>query len=246
MILVEGLTYRYPRASQDALRAVSVRIEDRSFTAIVGANGSGKSTLARCMNGLLRPTAGRVLVDGLDTANDAQLPAIRRRVGLVFQDPHLQITSPTVEREVAFALQNLAVPTEEIGRRVNDELRRLGLEERRLDPPSSLSGGEKQRLALACVMMLHPQYLVLDEPTTFLSPSSRRALMDELDLLRRTHNTTVVLATQYYDEMRRADRVVVLESGSVIFEGLPGHLARQRSLLQASRVLVPHAGGHTQ
>lgn len=238
MIVVDALTYRYPGAARDALHAVSLQIAEGSFTAIIGGNGSGKSTLACCLNGLLRPTVGRVLVDGLDTTDDVCLAAIRRRVGLVFQDPNLQMTSPTIERELGFGLQNTALPTPEIQQRVREELLRLQLEHRRRDPPSSLSGGEKQRLALACVMMLRPRYLVLDEPTTFLSSASRRRLMTELETLYRHEKTALVLITQYFEEALRADRVIVFNKGNVMFDGDLGHLRRERSILHASGVLL--------
>jgi energy-coupling factor transport system ATP-binding protein len=238
MIRIESLSYRYPAAGRDALRSVSLHFAEGSFTAIIGANGSGKSTLARCLNGLLIPAAGRVLVDDMNTTDVAALPAIRRRVGIVFQDPNLQMTSPTIERELAFALQNIATPTEDIQRAVDAELQRLGLERRREDSPSSLSGGEKQRLALSCVMMLHPKYLVLDEPTTFLSPTSQQKLMEDLMVLVNERNVTLILITQYLGEATRAQRVVALQDGRVAFDDRPDAFTQQPRVLHDSGVIA--------
>jgi energy-coupling factor transport system ATP-binding protein len=239
MISVESLSFRYPNAEQDALRSISLECVEGTSTAIMGANGSGKSTLARCLNGLLLPTAGRVLVDGLSTADASALPTIRRRVGLVFQDPHAQMTSPSVERELAFGLQNIGMAKEEIHRRVDEELQRLGFARRRADPPSTLSGGEKQRLALASVMVLPTKYLVLDEPTSFLSPSSRRQLMQELFHLHHDRNVTLILITPYLAEALNTDRVIVLHNGMIAFDGTPHALAAQRNAMRSWGIRVP-------
>ncbi|HXG00998.1 MAG TPA: ATP-binding cassette domain-containing protein [Bacteroidota bacterium] len=238
MIRVDSLTYRYPGAPRDALSAISLQISEGSFVALTGANGSGKSTLARCLNGLLLPSSGQVLVDGLTTTNKADLPLIRRKVGVLFQDPNHQMTSPTIERELAFALQNLGIPPNEIQLRIQDGLRHLGFEHRRLDPPSSLSGGEKQRLALACVMMLQPRYLVLDEATSFLSPASRRSLMDDLMRLRKETRTAVLLITQLYEEAVLADRVVVLENGRIVFDDEASSFVPGSSAFLASGIVA--------
>lgn len=238
MIRVDSLTYRYPGTPRDALSAISLQISEGSFVALTGANGSGKSTLARCLNGLLLPSSGQVLVDGLTTTNKADLPLIRRKVGVLFQDPNHQMTSPTIERELAFALQNLGIPPNEIQLRIQDGLRHLGLEHRRLDPPSSLSGGEKQRLALACVMMLQPRYLVLDEATSFLSPASRRSLMDDLMRLRKETRTAVLLITQLYEEAVLADRVVVLENGRIVFDDEASSFVPGNSVFLASGIVA--------
>ncbi len=239
MISLQSLSFRYPGAERDALRSISLQFMEGSFTAIMGANGSGKSTLARCLNGLLLPTAGRVLVDGLSTAEASALPAIRRRVGLVFQDPSTQMTSPTIERELAFALQNIGLAKEQVHRRVEEELQRLGFRNRRTDPPSTLSGGAQQRLALAAVMMMHPKALVLDEPTTFLSPASRQQLMEDLTRLHCERHTTIILITQRLGEARQAGRIVVLESGTVAFDDTPQVLARRQDALRSWGILVP-------
>ncbi len=239
MISVDSLSYRYPGADRDALRAICLQFAEGSFTAIMGANGSGKSTLARCLNGLLRPTSGRVLVDGRSTAEASSLPAIRREVGLVFQDPNTQMTSPTIERELAFALQNIGVPTAEMHQRVEEELRRLGLTSRRGDAPSTLSGGEKQRLALASVMMLRAKYLVLDEPTTFLSPSSRLRLMEDLSRLHREQHVAIILITQHLREANHAERIVVLQNGTVAFDDSPQVLAGRRNTLRSWGIVIP-------
>jgi energy-coupling factor transport system ATP-binding protein len=239
MIRVDSLSYRYPGADRDALRSICLQFAEGSFTAIMGANGSGKSTLARCLNGLLYPTSGRVLVDGWSTAEASALPAIRRQVGLVFQDPNTQMTSPTIERELAFGLQNIGLPTTEMHQRVEEELQRLGFTSRRDDPPATLSGGEKQRLALASVMMLRAKYLVLDEPTTFLSPTSRLQLMEDLSRLHREQHVTVILITQHLREAHRAERIVVLENGTVAFDDSPQVLVGRRDALRSWGIVLP-------
>ncbi|MER3523476.1 MAG: energy-coupling factor transporter ATPase [Ignavibacteria bacterium] len=239
MISVEALTFRYPGTERDILRHLSLTITEATWTALMGANGSGKSTLARCLDGLLRPTGGRVVVDGMDTTHADTLPLIRRKVGLVFQDPHLQMTSPTIERELAFGLQNVGVTTEEVHRRVNQALDRFRWHHRRHESPASLSGGEKQRLALAAVMLLQPKYLVLDEPTAFLSPQSQRLVLDDLERIARDERVGVVFITESLTEAMRAERVIVLDGGEVIFDDTPQKLALNETVMHRAGVVRP-------
>ena len=239
MISVRNLCLRYEGSDSDALHDVSIDVAEGSFTAIMGANGSGKSTLSRCLNGLLQPTSGEVVVDNLKTSDIVSLGAIRRNVGFVFQDPNVQMTSATVERELAFGLQNFGVTTSEIHRRVDEELQRLGLVGKRLAPPSSLSGGEKQRLALASVMMLEPTYLVLDEPTSFLSPFSRKRVLESVMHLRQTKKSTVILITQYFAEAMFADRLIVLHQSHIALDDIPSTVLRRSKELSSFGISLP-------
>jgi len=212
------------------LADVSFEIADGDFIAIMGANGSGKSTLARCLNGLLLPSTGEVLVDGLNTRDAEQLRRIRRRVAMLFQNPDNQIVSATVEREIAFGLENLGVEYEEMHRRVEQMLRRFSLLPFRQKSPHYLSGGEKQRLALASVLAMEPDYLILDEPTSLLDPAGRREMVR---LFREWHDQpatprrTTVLITQFPEEALLADRLLILQRGRTVMDGPPETLLRR-------------------
>jgi len=212
------------------LEDVSLEINDGDFLAIMGANGSGKSTLARCLNGLLLPSTGDVLVNGLNTRDVDQLRQIRRRVAMLFQNPDNQIVSATVEREIAFGLENLGVEYDEMHRRVEQMLLRFQLEPYRKKSPHYLSGGEKQRLALASVLAMEPDYLVLDEPTSLLDPAGRREMVR---LFREWHDhpatprRTTVLITQFPEEALLANRLLILQRGRTVMEGPPETLLRR-------------------
>ncbi len=239
MISLKNLSYCYEGRDLDALRDVSIEFGGGSLTAIMGANSSGKSTLARCLNGLLQPTRGEVLVDGLNTKNAGSLSEIRRRVGFVFQDPNLQMTSATVERELAFGLQNVGLPIEGIREKVERELQRLNLVDRRDVSPSVLSGGERQRLALASVLMLEPEYLILDEPTSFLSPSSRKEVMRSLLALKDSKGIAIILITQFLNEAIQAERLIVLNKSEVVFDGAAKRILQQSKKLTSLGISVP-------
>ncbi len=241
MISVRSLSFRYPNVERDVLSDISMDFIKGSFTAIMGANGSGKSTLARCLNGLLPPTSGEVVVDGLNTKDSPSLPAIRQSVGFVFQDPNLQMTSATVERELAFGLQNLGMSQSEIHRKVEHALEQLGGQ--RNAPPSALSGGEQQRLALAAVMVLEPKYLVLDEPTAFLSPTSRMHIMENLLRARREKGVTLILVTQCFTEALHAGRLIILKDSCIGFDGAPSAMVSHRGELASFGIYTPHAFG---
>lgn len=239
MISMRNVSYHYESGNSRALDDVSIEIAEGSFTAVMGANGSGKSTLARCLNGLLLPTTGDVLVDGVNTKNPGSLPGIRRKVGLVFQDPNLQMTSATVERELAFGLQNIGLPIETIREKVEHELQRLNLLESRNGAPSLLSGGEKQRLALASVLILEPKYFVLDEPTSFLSPASRKRVLEQLLQLPKAKNIAVILVTQFLTEAMHAERLIVLRKSQVAFDDAPKQFLREMGKPASLGISVP-------
>ena len=234
MIEIRDLRYHY-RLKDDveleALRGISTVIGPGESVAIVGTNGSGKSTLALCLNGLLQPAAGSVLVDGLDVSQRSERSRVRRLVGMVFQNPDNQIITTTVEREIAFGLENLAVPSEEMRIRVEQVLDQFHLRSFRDRPPHLLSGGEKQRLAIAAVLAMRPQYLVLDEPTSLLDPVSQRQVGALIRKLHRREKVAVVHITQFPEEAAEAQRVLVMHAGELVMEGRPEEIfSRHREL----------------
>lgn len=225
MIETKNLTFTYPDEAGDrdshALKDVTLSVEKGSFTVILGHNGSGKSTLAKHMNAVLLPTGGAVYVEGMDTTDQKLLLEIRRRVGMVFQNPDNQIVANVVEEDVAFAPENLGVPTAEIRRRVDDALKAVGMGEFALHAPHLLSGGQKQRIAIAGVIAMEPQCIVLDEATAMLDPVGRREVLATIHKLNREKNITVVLITHHMAEAMEADRVVVMNGGRLTMDGTP-------------------------
>ncbi|KYH33661.1 energy-coupling factor transporter ATPase [Neomoorella mulderi] len=239
MIEVQGVTFSYPGTTVPALENISLIIKPGEFLAITGPNGSGKSTLARLLNGLLRPGEGRVLVDGLDTGDEASLVDIRRRVGMVFQDPDNQLVAATVEDDVAFGLENLGLPPAEIRQRVAAALEVVELANLRTRPPHRLSGGQKQRLALAGVLAMEPRYLVLDEATAMLDPVAREEILQKVLELRREKGLAVILITHLMEEAALAERVLVLKAGQILLAGPPAEVMQQEEKLAAAGLKVP-------
>lgn len=243
MIETRNLTYTYPapegETNPPALRDVSVQIEKGSFTVVLGHNGSGKSTLAKTFNGVLLPAGGKVYVEGLDTADANLLLAIRQRVGMVFQNPDNQIVANVVEEDVAFAPENLGVPSEEIRRRVDDALAAVGMSEFVRHAPHLLSGGQKQRIAIAGILAMQPKALILDESTAMLDPRGRREVFDTVSRLNREQGITVVWITHFMEEAARCDRVVVMDDGQVVMDDTPKAVFSQAERLRAMRLDVP-------
>ena len=230
IINAEDVRFSYVTAEGVApivLDGVSLSIEEGSFVAVLGHNGSGKSTLAKHFNSILLPTGGRVYVDGMDTADEELLLAIRRTVGMVFQNPDNQIVANVVEEDVAFAPENLGVPPEEIRRRVDDALKAVGMYEFREHAPHLLSGGQKQRIAIAGVIAMQPRCIVLDEPTAMLDPIGRADVLRTIKALNRQRGVTVVLITHHMDEAAQADRLVVMAKGRVITDGAPKEIFQE-------------------
>jgi energy-coupling factor transport system ATP-binding protein len=232
MIEVQHISYDYeePTGRRRVLSDISLVFRPGEAIAIMGANGSGKSTLVKCLNGLLLPTGGKVTVAGLSTADADHLPAIRRQVGMIFQNPDNQIVSATVEREIAFGLENLGLDYETMHQRVQEMLQRLNLAHLRQKSPHHLSGGEKQRLAMAAVLAMQPRYLILDEPTSLLDPRSREEILSHVNQLH-THpangdreNMTTILVTQFAEEALTADRLIVVGSGRIVFDAPPAEI----------------------
>ncbi len=242
-ISVEHLAYRYPGVDNTPGVAVfedlNFTIEQGSFVAILGGNGCGKSTLAKHFNSILLPCGGQVYVTGMDTADADKLIAIRRSVGMVFQNPDNQIVANVVEEDVAFGPENLGVAAPAIRQRVDQALKQVGMYEYREHAPHLLSGGQKQRVAIAGVIAMEPKCIVLDEPTAMLDPKGRREVMDTILRLNQEKEITVVLITHHMDEAARAQRVVVLNEGIVAADGTPQEVFSQVEKLHSIRLAAP-------
>ena len=239
LIEIQNVSYAYEDAAAKALNNVSLTINDGEFVAVVGHNGSGKSTLAKHLNALLLPTEGKVLVDGMDTADEADTLSIRQRVGMVFQNPDNQLVTTIVEEDVAFGPENIGVPGNEIRARVDRALAAVGMEKYAHSAPNMLSGGQKQRIAIAGMLAMQPKVLVLDEATAMLDPKGRRDIIDLVTKLHRENGITVVMITQYMEEAIGADRVAVMSGGELILEGAPKEVFSQDELLHKHRLDVP-------
>ena len=225
MLEIKNVCHAYRNENDEQLLAldhVTLQIAAGEFVAVIGRNGSGKSTLAKHLNALLIPNEGSCIIDGMDTRNSAHIWDIRQRVGMVFQNPDNQIVASIVEEDVAFGPENLGFPPAEIVRRVEESLRQVGMTEYRLHGPHLLSGGQKQRVAIAGVLAMHPRCLVLDEPTAMLDPVGRAEVLDAVCRLHREEGITVVYITHFMEEAVAAGRVVVMDAGRVILDGLPG------------------------
>ncbi len=239
LIEIQNVSYAYEDAAAKALNNVSLTINDGEFVAVVGHNGSGKSTLAKHLNALLLPTEGKVLVDGMDTADEADTLSIRQRVGMVFQNPDNQLVTTIVEEDVAFGPENIGVPGNEIRARVDRALAAVGMEKYAHSAPNMLSGGQKQRIAIAGMLAMQPKVLVLDEATAMLDPKGRRDIIDLVTKLHKENGITVVMITQYMEEAIGADRVAVMSGGEMILEGTPKEVFSQDELLHKHRLDVP-------
>lgn len=242
-IKVEHLAYRYPGVDDTPGVAVfedlSLSVEAGSFVAVLGGNGCGKSTLAKHFNSILLPCGGKVWVCGLDTADEEKLIAIRRSVGMVFQNPDNQIVANVVEEDVAFGPENLGISSAEIRRRVDKALKQVGMYEYREHAPHLLSGGQKQRIAIAGIIAMEPKCIILDEPTAMLDPKGRREVMKTILELNRDKHITVVLITHHMDEAAQAQRVVVLNKGTIAADGTPKEVFSQAQLLHSIGLAAP-------
>lgn len=224
---------------KQVLKGVSLDIKKGEFTAILGHNGSGKSTIAKHMNAILLPCGGKVYVDGIDTSDEERLFDIRQRVGMVFQNPDNQIVATIVEEDVAFALENLGVPPDEMRERVDDALKSVGMYEYREHSPHQLSGGQKQRVAIAGIIAMRPDCIVLDEPTAMLDPHGRRSVLKTIRKLNHEFGITIVLITHYMDEAAQADRIVVMDNGEIIMDNVPKEVFSNVELMKKIGLDVP-------
>ena len=243
MIKTQDLAFTYPgtedQVNTRALRGVDVTIERGSFVVILGHNGSGKSTLAKTFNAVLLPSGGKVYVEGMDTMDESLLLEIRRRVGMVFQNPDNQIVANVVEEDVAFAPENLGVPSAEIRKRVDDALEAVGMTQFVKHAPHLLSGGQKQRIAIARTLAMKPECIVLDEATAMLDPVGRREVLAAVEKLNREQGITVVLITHHMNEAEHADRVIVMNDGLVVMDGKPREVFTRKEELEDIGLAVP-------
>ena len=241
IIEVKNVFYEYTDEDvrHTAVNGVSFAIERGSFTVILGHNGSGKSTLAKMLNGLLKPTSGEVLVDGINTANEETEIEVKRRVGMVFQNPDNQLVASIVEEDVAFGPENLGLEPSVIRERVDEALKSVGMYEFRESTPHHLSGGQKQRIAIAGIIAMQPECLILDEPTAMLDPVGRVEIIKTLHKLNKEKNITVVLITHYMEEAENADRVMVMNDGVILSDNTPKEIFKNVSQLKLVGLSVP-------
>ena len=243
LIRTENLSFTYPasgeRLALPVFEDLNVEIAEGSFTAVIGPNGCGKSTLAKHVNAVLLPSGGKVWVAGLDSSDETKLLEIRRQIGMVFQNPDNQIVANVVEEDVAFAPENLGVPSAEIRRRVDEALKTVGMYEYREHAPHLLSGGQKQRIAIAGVLAMEPRCIVLDEPTAMLDPRGREEVVSTVSRLNRERGITVVLITHHMSETVGADRVIVMHEGGILADGSPREVFSEVGLLREAGLDVP-------
>ncbi len=247
IIKADDVTFEYIRRDEEgnvegittAVDHVNLDIQKGQFIAILGHNGSGKSTLAKHMNAILYPTEGTLWVDGMDTKEEEHIWEIRQRAGMVFQNPDNQIIGQVVEEDVGFGPENMGIPTKEIWERVEESLRAVGMYEFRKHSPNKLSGGQKQRVSIAGVLAMHPECIVLDEPTAMLDPNGRKEVIRAIRGLNDVEGITVILITHYMEEIIYADRVFVMDKGAVAMEGTPREIFSQVEKLKELRLDVP-------
>lgn len=244
IIEVNNLTFRYdgdfPNSSA-AVKGINLQIEKGSFTVILGHNGSGKSTLAKLLNGLLLPTEGSVSVDGLLTTDENNVFKIRRKLGMVFQNPDNQIVCTVVEEDVAFGPENLGLEPSEIRKRVDNALKAVDMDEYRFAAPDRLSGGQKQRVALAGILAMEPECIVLDEPTAMLDPKGRREVIETITRLNKEKGITVILITHFMEEAEKADRVIVMDNGKISADGSVLEVFSKTDLILKAGLALPQS-----
>ena len=241
IIEIKNVSYNYTEddAEYTAVNNVTLNIERGSFTVILGHNGSGKSTLAKMLNGLNKPSSGDILVDGINTKEENTEILVKRKVGMVFQNPDNQLVASIVEEDVAFGPENLGLKPDEIRKRVDDALNAVGMYEFRNSTPHHLSGGQKQRVAIAGIIALQPECLVLDEPTAMLDPKGRAEIINTVLRLNKEQGITVVLITHYMEEAQYADRVLVMNDGEFIADGTPKEIFKNVVMLKEVGLDVP-------
>lgn len=243
-ISVQNVTFQYDEQKENAspvLNDLSFSIGKGDFVAFLGHNGSGKSTVAKHLNAMLVPASGKVFIDGMDTSDEKLTYDIRRKVGLVLQNPDNQLVAGIVEEDVAFGPENLGIPSDEIRTRVDEALKAVDMYEYRLKAPYKLSGGQKQRVAIAGIIAMQPDCIVLDEPTAMLDPKGRQEVLDTIIKLNRENGITIVMITHYMEEAVLADKVFVMDSGAILTSGKPREVFSQVELMKKHRLDVPQA-----
>ena len=241
VIEVRGVSFSYNEGTPPVLKNINLTVEKGEFLAVLGHNGSGKSTFAKLLNGILTPSEGTVTVEGMDTKDESVYYDIRRKVGMVFQNPDNQIVSSIVEEDIAFAPENLGLSREKIRERIDFALKAVGMTEFREHSPSQLSGGQKQRIAIAGVIAMRPEIIVLDEPTAMLDPMGRQDIIRVLEHLNKEEKITVVLITHHMDEAAKASRIVVMNDGEILMQGEPHDVFANAEKLNGAGLDVPQS-----
>lgn len=242
IISMENLSFIYPTNEGDGYKAldnISIKVKKGEFLAILGHNGSGKSTLAKLINGILLPTEGDIIVNGMNTKDEDTIWDIRQTAGMVFQNPDNQLVATIVEEDVAFGPENQGVPPIEIRRKVEEVLSLVGMLEYRKSAPHMLSGGQKQRIAIAGILAMNPDCIILDEPTAMLDPSGRKEVMNTVMKLNKEEEKTIVHITHYMNEVVNADRIIVMEKGKIALEGTPREIFSQVEKIREIGLDVP-------
>ncbi len=235
-VIIEAtrLAYHYPgeeQGSSPALSGINLTVHEGEYVALIGPNGSGKTTLLKLFNALLAPSAGEVMVGGLNTTDEVEIPRIRQTCGMIFQNPDNQLVATTVEEDIAFGLENLALPSAEIRKRVAEVAALFGLERILKHPPHLLSGGEKQRVAIAGILAMRPKCILMDEPTAMLDPAGRQEVIDAVSLLKQKLNIALIHVTHFPEEAATADRVIALSSGKLVVDGPPEKVLTNLNLM---------------
>lgn len=239
-IAVEDVSFTYEEAPSPALRHIDLRVQSGEFVAVLGHNGSGKSTLAKLLNALYLPAEGRVVVCGMDTANEDLTWQIRQNAGMIFQNPDNQIVATVVREDVAFGLENMGVPHDEMVRRIDAAIESVGMTDYAASAPHMLSGGQKQRVAIAGILAMEPQVIIADEATAMLDPSGRKDVLETIRALNRDKGITVVWITHFMEEAAQADRIVVVNNGEIALSGTPKEVFSQVDRLRELHLDVPH------
>ena len=243
MIEFNNVVFKYSTSEEEteklAIDGLNLKVSKGEFLVILGHNGSGKSTVAKHMNALLTPTEGIVIVNGLDTCDENNIWDIRASAGMVFQNPDNQLVATIVEEDVAFGPENLGIPSEEIRERVNEALEKVGMSEYKRHAPHLLSGGQKQRIAIAGILAMKPKCIIFDEPTAMLDPAGRKEVLNNIKELNKKYGITVILITHYMDEAAEADRIVVMDKGKVIIEGIPREVFSEVETMKKIGLDVP-------
>jgi energy-coupling factor transport system ATP-binding protein len=242
LIKADNVYFKYTEGEADApfaLDGVNLEIKEGEFVVIIGHNGSGKSTLSKLMNGIHMPTEGHIVIDGIDTTDETQIWEIRKRAGMVFQNPDNQLVATIVEEDVAFGPENLGLPSDEIRRRVDEALETVSMSAYKRKAPHHLSGGQKQRVAIAGILAMKPKCIIFDEPTAMLDPSGRKEVVQTIEHLNKNEKITVIHITHYMDEAIHADRVLVMDRGKIVMEGTPKQVFSQVEALKALGLDVP-------
>ena len=240
VLSADKVSYSYDKKNS-AVKELTLSVEEGEYVAIIGHNGSGKSTLAKLFNGLIKPDSGEIVVDGFKSSDKNALFEIRKRVGVVFQNPDNQLVASIVEDDVAFGPENLGVKREEIAERIDFALKCVGMEKYRKNSPTRLSGGQKQRIAIAGVLALKPKVLILDESTAMLDPQGRKEILEVIRKLNKVQGVTVIAITHYMEEVVSADKVYVLDDGVIALSGTPREIFKEKSAMKALGLELPSA-----